>query len=88
MTLFAVVWQVDSTPTCGFVFASCIKKAFFLHGFWTLSAEDVKDVENVENVQYVEDDVHDNSENNTSAGNFEASVSRKEAEGMIVKTEL
>ena len=27
MTLFAVVWQVDSTPTCGFVFASCIKKA-------------------------------------------------------------
>ena len=27
--LFAVVWQVDSTPTCGFVFASCIKKARF-----------------------------------------------------------
>ena len=26
MTLFAVVWQVDSTPTCGFVFASCINK--------------------------------------------------------------
>jgi len=44
--------------------------------------QDVKVVENAENVQYVEDDVHD-SEDNTSAGNFEASVSKEK-----VKTSL
>ena len=83
-----MVWQADSTPTCGFVFASCMHKQQKKTPSWVRAedVQDVKDVENVENVQYVEDDVH-NSETNTSPGNSNASVS-EETEGMIVKTEL